>query len=383
MSSAIEVPAPSVSSTLESALDHGREHGSIPSSIIDGIVKSPDFDLEEFDLFLARAEAEDISIDWGPRLTAARGGQGRGETGDPLLLYFREIGRVPLLTAREEIAVGLAIARGDDGARRRMILANLRLVVKLAAAHRDRGLPLLDLIAEGNLGLITAVDRFDPRRGFRFSTYASWWIRQAVTRAIAKQVRTVRVPLHVVQNIRRLIETDRRLSHRLGRMPHDDEVAAALGMRVEHVERTRAAATTITSFDAAPPNLALETLIDYEGCEPPRTPAEESEFRRLQERLEQLLSRLGTKEEAVLRIRFGFLDGRCHTLAETGAFLGVSRERTRQIEKRALEKLRGFTGAHASASREEQPVARTRHTTGRGAHPAARRCLGPPAGVVG
>jgi RNA polymerase primary sigma factor len=258
------------------------------------------------------------------------------------VLYFHEIGRVPLLSAREEIAVALAVQRGDEGARWRLIQANLRLVVKLASAHRTRGLPLLDLIAEGNLGLIAAVERFDARRGFRFSTYASWWIRQAITRAVAKQGRTVRVPLHIIQSMRRLFETDRRLAHQLGRTPHVDEIAAAMGTRVELVERTREATGSIRSIDA-PSLLAFENFIHHdEDRQRPPTPAEQVEFRLEQERLTRLLGRLGSKEEAVLRIRFGFLDGREHTLAETGGFLGVSRERTRQIEKRALEKLRTF-----------------------------------------
>ncbi len=345
MSSAAEVPAPSISSKLESALNHGREHGMIPGSIIDRIIKSPDFDPDEFDLFLATASAEGIPVDWSPRLQPARRPPGNGASTDPLLLYFLEIGRVPLLSPREEIAVAIGVQRGDEGARRRMILANLRLVVKLASSYRARGVPLLDLIEEGNLGLIAAVERFDPRRGFRFSTYASWWIRQAVARAVAKQGRTVRVPLHVMQNMRRLFEADRRLAHDLGRVPYNEEIAEALGKRLEDVERTQRAVGPIRSIENMAPRAALEGLIDHDGRERPLTPAEQVEFRLDQERLTKLLARLGAKEEAVLRIRYGFLDGRDHTLAETGGFLGVSRERTRQIEKRALDKLRVLVNA--------------------------------------
>ena len=348
MSSAAEVPALSISSPLESALSHGREHGVIPRSIIDRLVKSPHFDTEEFDIFLAAAQDEGIPIDWSPRLGPLHRLRDDEDIADPLVLYFHEIGRVPLLSAREEIAVALAVQRGDEGARRRLTIANLRLVVKLANAQRTRGLPLLDLVAEGNLGLIAAVDRFDPRRGFRFSTYASWWIRQAITRAVAKQARTVRVPLHIIQSMRRLFETDRRLAQQLGRTPYTEEIAAAMGTRVELVERTREAAASTRSIDAPSP-LAFETFIQPDdGREPPPTPDEQIEFRLEQERLTRLLSRLGSKEEAVLRIRFGFLDGREHTLAETGGFLGVSRERTRQIEKRALEKLRTFVRVEES-----------------------------------
>lgn len=339
MSSAAEVPALNISSSLESALSHGREHGVIPGSIISRIVKSPRFDLEEFDLFLGAAQDEGIPIDWNPPLGPLHKLRADEDIADPLVLYFHEIGRVPLLTAKEEVAIALAVQRGDDGARRRLVLANLRLVVKLANAQRTRGLPLLDLVAEGNLGLMAAVDRFDPRRGFRFSTYASWWIRQAITRAVAKQSRTVRVPLHIIQSMRRLFETDRRLAQRLGRTPHAEEIAAAMGARVELIERTREAAAGTRSIDA-PAALGFESFMQLDDREPPPRPDEQIEFRLEQERLTRLLSRLGSKEEAVLRIRFGFLDGREHTLAETGGFLGVSRERTRQIEKRALEKLR-------------------------------------------
>jgi RNA polymerase sigma factor (sigma-70 family) len=210
----------------------------------------------------------------------------------------------------------------------------------MATFYRGRGVPLLDLIEEGNLGLITAVDRFDPTRGFRFSTYASWWIRQAIVRAIARQARTVRVPLHVLQGVHRLLDADRRLAHQLGRLPQTDEVAAVLGKRIDQVERTRSATAPTYSFEADLNATPVDALVLHETHERPLTPAELVELGLDQERLNRMLAQLGSKEEAVLRIRYGFLDGRGHTLAETGGFLGVSRERTRQIEKRALEKLR-------------------------------------------
>jgi RNA polymerase primary sigma factor len=350
MSSAAEVPALRDSSCLETALAHGREHGRIPASLINDAIQSPEFDPLEFDLFVAKACEERVEIDWGP---SQRNGNGNRATGireswdeiDPLNLYFNEIGKVPLLSAREEVALAIGISHGQDAARRRMIVANLRLVVKMAGVYRRRGLPMLDLIEEGNLGLIAAVDRFDPMRGFRFSTYASWWIRQAMVRAIAKQARTVRVPLHVMQGAQRLQDADRRLTKHLGRVPHVEELAAATGERVERIERTRQAMGTIFSYDQTPIPDAIQSVMDFEALQIPSTPADQVELRMEQEQLNHLLERLGSKEEAVLRIRFGFLDGRSHTLAETGGFLGVSRERTRQIEKRALEKLRGFLKA--------------------------------------
>jgi len=345
MSSVSEVPALSVSSRLERALAYGREHGRIPSSQVDAIVQSRDFDPDEFDLFVATAIEEGFPIDWGQPVQPPFAVPQPDKDLDPASLYFREIGRVRLLTAREEIALAIGVRRGEDGARRRMILANLRLVVKMAAVYRNRGLPMLDLIEEGNLGLIAAVDRFDPMRGFRFSTYASWWIRQAMVRAIAKQVRTIRVPLHVLQDIQRFLNADRRLMHELGRMPRADEVAALLGERVERVERARRAVGVAVSFDNNGAGSPLDALVDHDGRQPPVTPAELVELRLQEERLNRLLARLGSKEEAVLRIRYGFLDGRNRTLAETGGFLGVSRERTRQIEKRAIAKLRNFMAA--------------------------------------
>ncbi len=340
MSSAFEVPALPVSSTLASALTHGRIHGSIPGPLVDAAMRSPDFDPDDFDLFVATANAECIGIDWGRPAGGPLKLPEPGDDLDPTALYFQEIGRTRLLCAQEEVALGIGIQHGEDGARRRMILANLRLVVKMAGAYRNRGLPLLDLIEEGNLGLIAAVDRFDPRRGFRFSTYASWWIRQAMVRAIARQGRTVRVPLHVMQGIHRLLIADRRLTHRLGRLPRVEELAKATGERVESIERARRAASTVYSYDSEPGSAPLDALIDHEGPDRPPSPAELVEIGLEQERLSRLVGQLGSKEEAVLRIRYGFLDGRSHTLAETGEFLGVSRERTRQIEKRALSKLR-------------------------------------------
>lgn len=363
MSSVTEVPALHVSSSLERALAYGREHARVPSTLVDSVLQSTEFHPDEFDLFVATAGEEGIEIDWGETagfddLVRARGKDhpDRDPNADPTALYFREIGRIRLLTAREEIALGIATRRGSEAARRRLIVANLRLVVKMATAYRNRGLPLMDLIEEGNLGLIAAVDRFDPMRGFRFSTYASWWIRQAMVRAIAKQARTVRVPLHVLQEVRRLLHADRLLMHELGRPPHTEELAVALRERVERVERTRRVAGAEISFDQGTGGakaLLLAVHVDHDGGEGPVTPAELVERRLEEERLNRLLEQLGSKEEAVLRIRYGFLDGRGRTLSETGGFLGVSRERTRQIEKRAIAKLRHFIAAGEAAPAAE------------------------------
>jgi RNA polymerase sigma factor (sigma-70 family) len=259
---------------------------------------------------------------------------------DPFHLYCREIGRVRLLTPREEVALGLAVQRGDEGARRRVILGNLRLVVKMAGAYRNRGLPVLDLIAEGNLGLIAAVDRFDPRRGFRFSTYASWWIRQAISRAVVRQGSCVRLPLHVVQRLRRMQRADRLLTHELGRAPSADELAKALGRPVAEIERDQNVLNAIASLDSS--ERGVEQHFRPEAGQVAPDPAAAVEGQLEMEHMSKLLARLGGKEEAVLRIRYGFHDGEEHTLAETGRVLGVSRERTRQIERRALGKLKAL-----------------------------------------
>jgi RNA polymerase primary sigma factor len=343
MSSVAEVPALGFAERFAEALAEGRVHGSIRSSVIDSLIGTGRFDTEEFDLFLATAYADGIEINWGLPLAIRPLSSPPGSRDcDALVLYGQEIGRVRLLTAREEVALGLAIQRGDEGARQRMILANLRLVVKMSGAYRNRGLPLLDLIAEGNLGLIAAVERFDPLRGFRFSTYASWWIRQAMGRAVVRQASCVRLPFHVVQRLRRLSRADRRLSQELGRTPRADELATAIGRPEEEVERDQGTLAAIASLDTPESGLALDRWIFPDGDRRPPTPADLVEERTAAEQMSRLLARLGGKEEAVLRIRFGFQDGEHHTLAETGRVLGVSRERTRQIERRALGKLRAL-----------------------------------------
>ncbi len=342
MSSVAEVPALGFAERYAESLAEGRAYGSIPSSVIDSLIANSRFDAEEFDRFLATAYAAGIEIDWGLPRAIRPASAPTARDCDALVLYGQEIGRVRLLSSREEVALGLAIQRGDEGARQRMILANLRLVVKMSGAYRNRGLPLLDLIAEGNIGLIAAVERFDPLRGFRFSTYASWWIRQAMGRAVVRQASCVRLPLHVVQRLRRLSRADRRLQQELGRPPRTDELACAVGRPEEEIERDQGTLAAIASLDTPESGLALDRWIFPEADRRQPTPADLVEERTAAEQMSLLLARLGGKEEAVLRIRFGFQDGEHHTLAETGRALGVSRERTRQIERRALGKLRAL-----------------------------------------
>ncbi len=332
-------------SIFDQALAYARAEGALPARWIHALLESEEFSADRFDDWVVALHAAGVAIEWPV-------GRVQGKvawplaTGnhDPQAVYFRELGRQPLLNAREEVALAVAMKRGCTAARARLITCNLRLVVKMASAYLGRGLDLMDLVEEGNLGLIAAVERFDPRRGFRFSTYASWWIRQAVARAIANQARTVRIPLHVVQRMNRTFEAERKLSHVLGRQPRADEVADAMGEATSKVEQARRLQHTACSFDLPETGQTMDARVDTRERPGPETPADVVEEASERQRLNRVLSRLGTKEEAVLRIRYGFLDGRGHTLAETGSFLGVSRERTRQIEKRALDKLRRLIG---------------------------------------
>jgi RNA polymerase primary sigma factor len=336
----------------DALLKTGRTRGWIAARSVERILHLPDFDSAEFETFLELLRELGIRVrgdaDPLPRAAAPKREEGRDEGAatavDATSLYLREIRTQPLLTAAEELAIGRTLAEGTgiarEAARRRMILSNLRLVVKIARAYQGRGLELLDLIEEGNLGLIHAVERFDYQKGFRFSTYASWWIRQSVVRGIANQARTIRIPLHVVQLINRFIAVERRLGHERGRQPALDEIAAGMGQPIRKVIRVRALIEGIKSLDAAGSLEAYDGLREMEVIDPPRSLEELIEMHLENERLSRLLEQLPGREEGVLRIRYGFYDGRPYTLAETGRIFGVSRERVRQIEKRALKKMK-------------------------------------------
>ena len=376
-------------------LKQGRDRGRIDARSVEALLHLPDFDSAEFETFLeivrelgirvrgsadpprasgepsgeegagaieeeteeaeeeaagedelereseAATEHEETDVVAGAKTPAE---PSAGRPLDATSLYLSEIRGQPLLTAADEIAIGRTLAEGmgaaREAARRRMILSNLRLVVKIARAYQGRGLDLLDLVEEGNLGLIQAVERFDYRKGFRFSTYASWWIRQAIVRGIANQARTIRIPLHVVQLINQLISAERRLGHQKGRQPTLDEIAEAMGQPVRKVIRVRALIDGIKSLDVAGSLEAYDGLREFDVVNPPRSLEELIDMHLEAERLARLLEQLSGREEAVLRIRYGFYDGKPYTLAETGRIFGVSRERVRQIEKRALNKMR-------------------------------------------
>lgn len=259
---------------------------------------------------------------------------------DPVRMYLKEIGRVPLLTAEEEIELAKRMEQGDEEAKRRLAEANLRLVVSIAKRYVGRGMLFLDLIQEGNLGLIKAVEKFDYQKGFKFSTYATWWIRQAITRAIADQARTIRIPVHMVETINKLIRVSRQLLQELGREPTPEEIAKEMDIPVERVREIIKIAQEPVSLETPIGEEEDSHLGDFiEDVDAP-APAEAASYMLLKEQLEEVLDTLTPREEKVLRLRFGLDDGRSRTLEEVGQEFGVTRERIRQIEAKALRKLR-------------------------------------------
>ncbi len=260
---------------------------------------------------------------------------------DSVRLYLREIGKIPLLTAPEELALAQKVVAGSKKAKDDMAEANMRLVVSIAKRYVGRGLDLLDLIQEGNTGLLRAVEKFDPDRGFKFSTYATWWIRQAITRAIADQARTIRIPVHMVETINKLLRTQRRLTQELNREPTNEEIAAAMEMDVDKVEHIMKIKQDISSLDASVRDDEEDSVLgDFIEDEDTKTPTESASEQLLKEQVKQILGTLTDREQKILRLRFGLDDGKSHTLEEVGQEFSVTRERIRQIEAKALAKLR-------------------------------------------
>lgn len=259
---------------------------------------------------------------------------------DSVRLYLREIGRIPLINAEEEVALAKRIGQGDKAAKDALAEANMRLVVSIAKKYIGRGLDLLDLIQEGNTGLLRAVEKFDYTKGFKFSTYATWWIRQAITRAIADQARVIRIPVHMVETINKLIRTQRRLTQELGREPAPEEIAAEMEIDVEKVNHIIKISQDTTSLDATVGEDDESRLADFIQDEDGISPEEAAAYELLKEHIDDTLSLLTPREQKILRMRFGLEDGRGHTLEEVGQEFGVTRERIRQIEAKALAKLR-------------------------------------------
>ncbi len=293
-----------------------------------------DLDDEEPDLEDLE-EVEDIKIE-EINLSTLEG----VSTDDPVRMYLREIGRIPLLNYEEELEIAEKVLEGDEEAKQRLAESNLRLVVSIAKKYVGRGMLFLDLIQEGNMGLIKAVDKFDYKKGFKFSTYATWWIRQAITRAIADQARTIRIPVHMVETINKLIRTSRHLLQKLGREPSPEEIAEELEMPVEKVMEIQKIAQDPVSLETPIGEEDDSHLGDFIQDEDSPAPHDSAAYTLLKEQLEEVMNTLTPREAKVLKLRFGLEDGKARTLEEVGREFAVTRERIRQIEAKALRKLR-------------------------------------------
>ncbi len=263
-----------------------------------------------------------------------------GSVSDPVRMYLREIGTIPLLTQQQEVHLAKSIEEGDVESKSKLVEANLRLVVSIAKKYMGRGMLFLDLIQEGNLGLIRAVEKFDYTRGYKFSTYATWWIRQAITRAIADQARTIRIPVHMVETINKVMRTSRNLVQSLGREPSDEEIAAEMGIEPIKVVQIRRVAQEPVSLESPVGEEEDSELGDFIEDKDMISPDESTSMEFLRGQLDRVLDGLTDREQQVLRLRFGFEDGQCYTLEDVGKRFGVTRERIRQIEAKALRKLR-------------------------------------------
>ena len=346
-------------------VERGKQSGHLSAQEIDNVIVELDLDVDELEKLNEMIDSANISIvdDFSaealdgiplevdlPKETDAAETVAINDNAamdDPVKVYLKEIGRVPLLTPEEEIELAIRIADNDEKAKKRLAEANLRLVVSIAKRYVGRGMQFLDLIQEGNLGLIKAVEKFDYKKGYKFSTYATWWIRQAITRAIADQARTIRIPVHMVETINKLIRVSRQLLQELGREPTPEEIAAELDMPVDRVREILKISQEPVSLETPIGEEEDSHLGDFIQDDNVPVPAEAAAQTLLKEQLDEVLSTLTEREQKVLRLRFGMSDGRARTLEEVGKEFDVTRERIRQIEAKALRKLR-----HPSRSRK-------------------------------
>lgn len=338
-------------------LEKGKKAGNIDHKEITAVIADTPDNAEVMDAFLTEladagvqvnaptASDDDFSDEWlgedGEEIVADEQTYLDDVADDSVRLYLREIGKIPLLTAEEELALAKRVVDGDKDAKDKMAEANMRLVVSIAKRYVGRGLDLLDLIQEGNTGLLRAVEKFDPDKGFKFSTYATWWIRQAITRAIADQARTIRIPVHMVETINKLLRTQRRLTQELNREPTNDEIAKAMDLDVDKVEHIMKIKQDISSLDASIRDDEEESVLaDFIEDEETARPEDSANTQLLKEQVKDMLGALTEREQKILKLRFGLEDGKQHTLEEVGQEFSVTRERIRQIEAKALAKLR-------------------------------------------
>jgi len=336
-------------------LDKGRATGKLTAQEIDAVILEMDYDIEELDNLYDIIESQSIeivddfnddlldglSLDLDIPKSADMGGvEKNAAMDDPVKVYLKEIGNVQLLSAEEEISLAQSITDNDPKSKQRLAEANLRLVVSIAKRYVGRGMQFLDLIQEGNLGLIKAVDKFDYTKGFKFSTYATWWIRQAITRAIADQARTIRIPVHMVETINKVKKTNSQLLHLNGRDPTAEEIAAELDMTPEKVREILRVAQAPVSLETPIGEEEDSHLGDFIPDDDAPAPADAASMLLLKEQISDVLKTLTPREEKVLALRFGLADGQSHTLEEVGKEFNVTRERIRQIEAKALRKLR-------------------------------------------